>query len=150
MKIFFIAVISFLALSMAATAQQEREGAAAEKAAHAKNVKGIMGQWKTITTEIRIVEPELKAKQAEVENIYKQLFGTALWEFAPNGQFALVAGNSQAEEKGNFTITAQFLTLYLGGKTYRCLMKVEDDGKVIIHFPITEKSVYGIQLQKLP
>ena len=28
-------------------------------------------------------------------------------------------------------------------------MKVKDDGKLIIHFPITDKSVYGLQLEKM-
>jgi hypothetical protein len=149
MKKYLIAVTVLLTSSFYVFAQQGREGTAEEKAAHAKNVKGIMGSWKTIATEIKIAEPELKAKQADVEKIYKNLFGSALWEFAPDGQFALVTSGSQTEEKGTFLVTAQFLTLYLTGKTYRCLMKVEDDGKVIIHFPITEKSIYAIQLEKL-
>ena len=149
MKKYFIALVVILSSAVSVFAQDSREGTPQEKATHAKNVKGIMGSWKTTATEIKIVEPELKAKQADVEAVYKKLFGTALWEFAPNGQFALVTSGSDVEEKGTFLITAQFLTLYLTGKTYRCLMKVEDDGKLIIHFPITEKSVYGLQLQKL-
>ena len=149
MKKHFVTTALLLVCSFSLFAQDSREGTPAEKAAHAKNVMGIIGSWKTTATEIRIVEPELKAKQAEVEAVYKKLFGTALWEFAPDGQFALVTSGSDVEEKGNFTVTAQFLTLYLGGKTYRCLMKVEDNGKLIIHFPITDKSVYGLQLEKM-
>lgn len=145
----YVFTVLILASSLYTLAQDSREGTPEEKAAHAKNVKGIMGAWKTTGTEINIVEPELKAKQADVEAVYKKLFAEAMWEFAPNGQFALVTSGSQTEEKGTFTVTAQFLTLYLSGKTYRCLMKVKDDGKLIIHFPITDKSVYGLQLEKM-
>ena len=67
MKKYLISAI-LLASSFCTQAQDSREGTPEEKAAHAKNVKGIMGAWKTTGTEINIVEPELKAKQADVEN----------------------------------------------------------------------------------
>ncbi len=131
-------------------AQDLRQFSAEEKITHTKNTKGIIGMWKTNTTEIGIVEPQLKPKQAELENIYNGLFAKAQWEFATDMNFAIkvITEGKETIEKGTYTINAQFLTLYLSGKTHRCRMKVEDDGKVIIHFPITEKSIFGIQLAK--
>lgn len=144
----------FASCSLCATtikAQDLRQFSTEEKATHAKNIKGIIGMWKTNTTEIGIVEPQLKPKQTELENIYNGIFGKAQWEFATDMNFAIktIAEGKETIEKGTYTINAQFLTLYLSGKTHRCKMKVEDDGKVVIHFPITEKSIFGIQLAKL-
>jgi hypothetical protein len=146
-----ITTIFLLLLITRLQAQDLRQFTGEEKITHSKNTKGIIGIWKTGVTEIGIAEPQLKPKQAELENIYNGLFGKAQWEFATDMNFAIKTFTNSKEtiEKGTYTINAQFLTLYLSGKTHRCLMKVEDDGKVIIHFPITDKSVFGIQLVKL-
>jgi len=131
-------------------AQENRAFTAEEKAAHAKNVKGIMGKWNTTEIAFKIVEAELETKQAEIEKIYNGLFKNSEWEFIDNGNFSITTINDdkQSTEKGTFTLNAQFLTLYLTGKTYRCLMKIEDDGKLIIHFPIAGQSITGLQLEK--
>lgn len=131
-------------------AQENRAFTAEEKAVHAKNVKGIMGKWNTTEIAFKIVEAELKTKQAEIEKIYNGLFKNSKWEFIDNGNFSITTINEdkQSTEKGTFTLNAQFLTLYLTGKTYRCLMKIEDDGKLIIHFPIAGQSITGLQLEK--
>lgn len=151
MKTKLLSLLFFLLTAAVAPAQDIRQLTAEEKAAHVKNVKGILGMWKTNTTEIGIVEPQLKPKQAELEKIYNGLFGKAEWEFLADGKWGLKTDTDGKEtiEQGTYTVNAQFLTLYVSGKTYRCLMKVEDDGKIIIHFPITDKSIFGIQLAKL-
>jgi hypothetical protein len=135
---------------MQVQAQERREPTAEEKATHNKNVTGIMGRWVTIETAIKIVEPELKPKQEELDKVYKALFAKSNWEFINTGKFALttVTDGKPSSEKGDFTITAQFLTLYLSGKTYRCLMKIEEDGKLVIHFPIAGQSIFALQLEK--
>lgn len=151
MKTKLLAILSLLLITASGQAQDLRQFTPEEKTTHVKNTKGILGDWKTNTTEIGIVEPQLKPKQAELEKIYKGLLGKAEWGFLADGKWGLKTFNDgkEAIEQGTYTITAQFLTLYLGGKTYRCLMKVEDDSIVIIHFPITDKSIFGIQLAKL-
>lgn len=148
MKQIITALLVLLAINC--PAQDARQFTAEEKATHNKNVIGIMAKWKTTETAIKIVEEALKPKQAELENIYGGLFKKSEWEFVNTGKFSLTTfGQAKPEkEQGDFTLTAQFLTLYLGGKTYRCLMKMENDGKMIIHFPIGGQSIYALQLEK--
>ncbi len=146
-----VITLAFVLTTAILNAQDLRQFSPEEKATHTKNIKGILGMWKTNTTEIGIVEPQLKPKQTELENIYNGIFGKAQWEFAADMNFAIktITEGKETIEKGTYTINAQFLTLYLSGKTHRCLIKVETDGKVIIHFPMTEKSVFGVQLARL-
>lgn len=150
MRCFVLFFLFMICSQTKLVAQENRAFTAEEKAVHAKNVKGIMGKWNTTEIAFKIVEAELKTKQAEIEKIYNGLFKNSKWEFIDNGNFSITTINDdkQSTEKGTFTLNAQFLTLYLTGKTYRCLMKIEDDGKLIIHFPIAGQSVTGLQLEK--
>lgn len=150
MRCFVLFFLFMICSQTKLVAQENRAFTAEEKAVHAKNVKGIMGKWNTTEIAFKIVEAELKTKQAEIEKIYNGLFKNSKWEFIDNGNFTITAINDdkQSTEKGTFTLNAQFLTLYLTGKTYRCLMKIEDDGKLIIHFPIAGQSITGLQLEK--
>jgi hypothetical protein len=149
MKKIIVIVLAMIAIN--GMAQDSRQFTAEEKATHAKNVTGIMAKWKTTETAIKIIEDVLKPKQAELEKVYGSLFNKSEWEFVNTGKFNLTTfGQAKpAQEQGDFTVTAQFLTLYLSGKTYRCLMKMEDDGKMIIHFPIGGQSIYALQLEKV-
>jgi hypothetical protein len=145
-----IITVLLVAASLCGHAQDLRQFTPEEKATHTKNVTGIMGKWKTTETAIKIVEDALKPKQAELEKVYGGLFTKSEWDFVNTGKCSLTTfgQGTPAPEQGTFTVTAQFLTLYLSGKTYRCLMKIEDDGKLIIHFPITTQSIYALQLEK--
>lgn len=150
MKKILIATAIMLTASLSLLAQESREGTPAEKAAHAKNVKGIMGKWKTTGTEIEIVEEQLKPKKQEVEKLYNGLFNNAQWEFMPNGNFTvtnLVDGKSSADN-GTFTVVANKLTLYLSGNTLHCLMQMKADGNMIVAIMITEKSKFGMIMTK--
>jgi hypothetical protein len=147
----FTGLVFFL-FTASLAAQDQRAFTAEEKATHTKNITTIMGKWKTTLTAINILDDALKPKQAELEKVYGDLFAQSAWEFINTGSFLLTTNtnNKTAPEKGTFTVTAQFLTLYLDGKTIRCLMKIEDDGKLIIHVPIAGKSIYALQLEKQP
>jgi Lipocalin-like domain len=150
MKRFLILLLLVPISAVCLNAQENRAFTAEEKAVHVKNVKGIMGKWNTTEIAFKIVEAELKTKQADIEKIYNGLFKNSKWEFIDNGNFSIttIIDDKQSTEKGTFTLNARFLTLYLTGKTYRCLMKIEDDGKIIIHFPIAGQSITGLQLEK--
>lgn len=144
-----ILVISFLQISNV-FAQDAREGTPEEKAAHAQNVKGIMGKWKTNGTETEIVEDQLKPKKQEVEQLYKNIFDNAAWEFKTDGSFTItnnIDGKSSTD-KGTFTIVANKLTLYMSGNTLHCLMKMKAEGTMVVAIMITEKSKFGMLLTK--
>lgn len=152
MRYLLSSLLLLLLTDLSLQAQEARQFTAEEKATHTRNSTAILSKWKTIHTAIQIEEDALKPKQAELENIYNGLFNQSVWEFTNTGKCTLTTfskGNPTTEE-GTFTVNAQFLTLYIGGKTYRCLMKIEEDGKMIIHFPITVKSIYALQLEKQP
>ncbi|MBP6430304.1 MAG: hypothetical protein KA319_00880 [Ferruginibacter sp.] len=149
-KNIFSVVVFMLIATTTANAQERREGTPQEKAEHAKNVKGIMGKWKTTGTETEIVEEQLKPKKQEVENLYKGLFNNATWEFKTDGWFTvtnLVDGKSSTD-KGTFTVVANKLTLYLSGNTLHCLMQMKEDGTMVIAIMITEKSKFGMLMTK--
>lgn len=152
MRFTIFTALVLLLFTVSLSAQDQRAFTAEEKATHTKNITTIMGKWKTTLTAISIVEDALKPKQAELEKAYGELFAQSSWEFQQTGSFLLStkSNSNAAPDKGTFTITAQFLTLYIDGKTIRCLMKIEDDGKLIIHFPIAGKSIYALQLEKQP
>jgi hypothetical protein len=150
MKKVLLATAVMLASSINLFAQESREGTPEEKVAHAKNVKGIMGNWKTAGTEVEIVEEQLKPKKQEVENLYNGLFNNAEWEFKTDGWFTvtnLVDGKSSTD-KGTFTVVANKLTMYLSGNTLHCLMQMKADGNMIIAIMITEKSKFGMLMEK--
>jgi uncharacterized protein (UPF0335 family) len=150
MKIKLIITTVLVAASLSIFAQESREGTAQEKAEHAKNVKGIMGKWKTTGTETEIVEEQLKPKKQEVENLYNGLFNNAEWEFKTDGWFTvtnLVEGKSSTD-KGTFTIVANKLTMYLSGNTLHCLMQMKADGNMVIAISITEKSRFGMEMKR--
>jgi Lipocalin-like domain len=150
MKKIFITTAALCLFSFIASAQESRDGTPQEKAEHAKNVKGIMGKWKTTGTETEIVEEQLKPKKQEVENLYNGLFNNADWEFKPDGNFVLtnlVEGKSSTE-KGTFTVVANKLTLYLSGNTLHCVMQMKADGNMVIAISITEKSRFGMEMKK--
>jgi hypothetical protein len=150
MKKVLLAIAIMLASSINLFAQESREGTPEEKVAHAKNVKGIMGNWKTAGTEVEIVEEQLKPKKQEVENLYNGLFNNAEWEFKTDGWFTvtnLVDGKSSTD-KGTFTVVANKLTMYLSGNTLHCLMQMKADGNMIIAIMITEKSKFGMLMEK--
>jgi hypothetical protein len=149
-KLLFPTAILFL-FTISASAQESRQGTAQEKIEHAKNVKGIMGKWKTTGTETEIVEEQLKPKKQDVENLYNGLFNNATWEFKTDGWFTvtnLVDGKASSD-KGTFTIVANKLTLYISGKTLHCLMQMKADGNMVIAIMITEKSKFGMLMEKL-
>jgi uncharacterized protein (UPF0335 family) len=150
MKIKLIITTVLVAASLSIFAQESREGTAQEKAEHAKNIKGIMGKWKTTGTETEIVEEQLKPKKQEVENLYNGLFNNAEWEFKTDGWFTvtnLVEGKSSTD-KGTFTIVANKLTMYLSGNTLHCLMQMKADGNMVIAISITEKSRFGMEMKR--
>lgn len=145
-----LSIAVFMLVVTTANAQESREGTAQEKAEHAKNVKGIMGKWKTTGTETEIVEEQLKPKKQEVEKLYNGLFNNATWEFKTDGWFTvtnLVDGKSSTD-KGTFTVVANKLTLYLSGNTLHCLMQMKPDGNMVVAVMITEKSKFGMLMEK--
>ncbi len=150
MKKLLLASAIVLATSTSLFAQESREGTPEEKAAHAKNVKGIMAKWKTTGTEIEIVEDQLKPKKQEVEKLYNGLFNNAEWEFKTDGSFTLtnLVDGKSSTDKGTFTVVANKLTLYLSGNTLHCLMQMKADGNMIVAIMITEKSKFGMMMEK--
>ena len=147
---FFVAIAIALSISVTATAQESREGSPQEKVAHAKNVKGIMGKWKTTSTETEIVEDQLKPKKQEVEKLYNGLFNNAEWEFKTDGWFTLtnLVDGKSSTDKGTFTVVANKLTMYLSGNTLHCLMQMKPDGNMVVAVMITEKSKFGMLMEK--
>lgn len=150
MKKILITATILLVTFASVQAQESREGTPEEKAAHAKNVKGIMGKWKTTGTETEIVEDQLKPKKQEVENLYNGLFNNATWEFKTDGWFTVtnLVDGKPSTDKGTFTVVANKLTMYLSGNTLHCLMQMKEDGKMVIAILITEKSKFGMLMDK--
>lgn len=150
MKKIVITAVILLATFASVQAQESREGTPEEKAAHAKNVKGIMAKWKTTGTEVEIVEEQLKPKKQEVEKLYNDLFNNAVWEFNPNGWFTVtnLVDGKPSTDKGTFTVVANKLTMYLSGNTLHCLMQMKADGNMVIAIMITEKSKFGMLMEK--
>jgi hypothetical protein len=150
MKKVLLATALLLTTSVSLFAQDSREGTPEEKAAHAKNVKGIMGKWKTTGTETEIVEEQLKPKKQEVEKLYNGLFNNAEWEFKTDGWFTLtnLVDGKSSTDKGTFTVVANKLTMYLSGNTLHCLMQMKPDGNMVVAVMITEKSKFGMLMEK--
>jgi hypothetical protein len=134
-----------------ASAQENRGGTAEENALHAKNVTGIMGKWKVIETAVKVVEPELIPKKEQFEKIYKETFGETTWEFLKTGTLNIskTVNGKLETSKESFTVTAQFISIYLKSTQNKGLMKIEDDGKLTIQLFITAKSFLGIQFEKI-
>ena len=111
MRILLLVFLFFVSSKVTLIAQERRAFTDEEKALHTKNVKGIMGKWNTTELAFKIVEAELKPKQAELEKIYNGLFKNSKWEFIDNGNFSITTLNNekQTTEKGTFTLTQQLL-----------------------------------------